>query len=157
MRSGGESIHIFLENDDDNDDDDEGEEELVSIWSTSRIVGLCIGSSARQWSATLRTSIIWVMITLGSRFESGLMRGSMTSINPSLLCNFIRTHWAMSMASPNSGSKGRRPVTSSNNTTPKLYMSLFSSTFNVYTYSGNPKIYLSLFNISRILGYRFFF
>ena len=61
----------------------------------------------------------------------------MTSINPSLLCNFFRTHWAMSMASPNSGSKGRRPVTSSNNTTPKLYMSLFSSTFNVYTYSAN--------------------
>ena len=43
-------------------------------------------------------------------------------------------HCTMSTPSPKSPT-GRRPVMSSNNTTPKLYTSLFSSTLRVYAYS----------------------
>lgn len=59
------------------------------------------------------------------------MLGSRASSAALFLLILARTHSTMSVQSPSRGSNGSFPVISSRSTTPKLYMSLFSSTFSV--------------------------
>ena len=92
-----------------------------SMVSTSLIDGRSLGDLAVHSTAIRSTS------SISSRTCSHWppMLASSNSSTPRLLLSRSRTHPTMSRQSPNSGSMGRFPVSSSMRTTPKLYMSLF--------------------------------
>ena len=104
-----------------------------SIVMTSLMEGLSFGSLAVQRSASLRTNSIssWTCLQLPTL-------GSSASSNDLLSLTFLHIRSTMSTDSLNSGYVNRlSKLRSSSRTTPKLYMSIFSSTFNMYPYSAN--------------------
>lgn len=104
-----------------------------SICTTSRMVGRSILCSCTQSMLTKNTCIASSIGALTSL-------GSMIFTTPSLL-QFVLSlaHWTKSKPSSPKSPTGFRPVTNSRRTTPKLYTSLFSSTFRVYAYSVKRK------------------
>lgn len=101
----------------------------ASIWTTSLIVGLSTLCSWTHSMATKKTCIAsfsGIPVTLWSKI---LITLSLIE----LVCIFV--HWTMSSPSSPKSPTGLLPVISSSSTTPKLYTSLFSSTFKVYAYS----------------------
>lgn len=98
-----------------------------SILTTRLMEGRLIGRGLVQRRPMLRTLHISSL-----KQESSL--GSITCSTP-FWSTVVHTHFTRSF-SPNSGSTGCFPVTSSRITTPKLYVSLFSFTRSVQPYSA---------------------
>ena len=104
----------------------------VSMYTISRMLGLWKGCSSIQSRATKN---ICIASSLGTLF----ILGSMICITSSFFrWHIFFTHPVMFIPSSYShSSTDFLPVISSSRTTPKLYTSLFSSTFSVYAYSAN--------------------
>ena len=104
-----------------------------SIWTTSRMVGRSTLCSCTHSIATNSTCAASATGTSPPR------RGSSSPSTPPPDELRPRAHCTRSTApspSPRCSPTGFSPVTSSSSTTPKLYTSLFSSTFSVYAYSA---------------------
>lgn len=105
---------------------------LESMWTTSRMVGRAVLFSSTHSMATLKRLVIRSG-GLGERRRSTTESAAAAVSDEALSvisAVVFRTQRTMSMPSPNPPT-GRRPVSSSRSTTPKLYTSLFSSTRRV--------------------------